>query len=79
MMATSDLVRILDEHIFSFGHLHAKIGNSPHDTPSICQGNVELTRKLGRTDRCSTEDDVPSIVSGCGARDVSEKMAAVSS
>ena len=34
------LVWILDEHVFPFWMLHAKINNSPNDPPSIIQGHV---------------------------------------
>jgi hypothetical protein len=34
------LVWILDEHVFPFWMLHAKIDNSPDDPPSIIQGHV---------------------------------------
>jgi hypothetical protein len=34
------LIWILDEHVFPFRMLHAKINNSPDDPPSIIQGHV---------------------------------------
>jgi hypothetical protein len=56
------LVWILDENVFPFRVLHAKINNSPDDPPSIIQGHVQLCCKVTGTHGCCAENDMSTIV-----------------
>ena len=65
------LVWVLDQYIFTLWHFHAKIGDGPHDAPSVGEGHVELGSKVRRTHRSSAQNDVPGVVAWIRPRDVS--------
>jgi hypothetical protein len=41
-------VRIFYEDILALGHFQAQIRHGPHYSPTVCQGNVELTGEIHR-------------------------------
>lgn len=66
------LVRIFDQDVLALRLLHQDIGDSAHNTPSICKRDVQLGGKVCRPGGRRAQDDMSRVVAGIRARDVSK-------